>query len=235
MSSPILIACSHGTADPTARATVARLIDAVREDLGVEVRSAVVDVESPPLPEVLAGIPVGDGVSAVVVPLLVAGGYHVHHDVARAVALRSDVIAAPALGPDPRLVDIVLARLRGAGVAPNAAVVLVPAGSSDPRARADSAAAVTDLARRWDGPVSIGFAAAGSPRVEQAVSDARAEHGGTVAIASFLLAPGTFQRRLESAGADVVTDSLAPAVGTDAQLVAIVADRYRDTLRNSGN
>jgi len=44
-----------------------------------------------------------------------------------------------------------------------------------------------------------------------------------VALASYLLAPGFFQRRLEDAGAAVVTGPLAP----DERIVDIVVDRYR--------
>ncbi|HNV41305.1 MAG TPA: uroporphyrinogen-III C-methyltransferase, partial [Ornithinibacter sp.] len=52
---------------------------------------------------------------------------------------------------------------------------------------------------------------------------ARESSGGRVALASYLLAPGFFQRRLEDAGAAVVTGPLAP----DERIVDIVVDRYR--------
>jgi sirohydrochlorin ferrochelatase len=147
-------------------------------------------------------------------------------DIAQAVALRPDVRATPALGPDHRLVEIVLDRLRTAGAAPGMPVVLAPAGSSDSRAQADSAAVAESLARRWGGPVTLGFAAGPVPTVVDAVRSARESTGGPVALASYLLAPGFFQRRLESAGAEVVTGPLAP----DDRLVEVVLDRYRAAL-----
>ena len=58
-----------------------------------------------------------------------------------------------------------------------------------------------------------------------AVTEAR-KYGedGVVAVASFLLAPGFFQKRLGESGADYVTGPLAP----HPRLVEIVLDRYRD-------
>lgn len=220
---PILVACSHGTAEQTASNAIRELADGVRGLLEVEVREAFVDVQEPRVAEVVAGIPAGSGVSAVVVPLLLSGGYHVHVDIARAVRGRADVVAAPALGPDPRLVAILLDRLAAADVNPGAAVVLGAAGSSDERSRGDTLIIAELLGAARPGPVTLGFAAGVRPTVEEAVAAARAAGSHTVAVASYLLAPGTFQARLARAGADAVTNALAP----DSRLVDIVADRYR--------
>ena len=66
------------------------------------------------------------------------------------------------------------------------------------------------------------------PTVADAVAAARARtDGAPVAVASYLLAPGSFQRRVEAAGSDVVTGPLAP----DPRIVEIVVARYRDALR----
>lgn len=193
----------------------------------VPVLDAYVDVHGPEVRAVVSGLPVGDPVAGVVVPLLIAGGYHVHVDIAEAVAGRPDVLATPALGPDDRLVHLLLDRLRAAGAGSGDAVVLAPAGSSDPRAQADSADMALRLGRVWGGPVSIGYAAGPEPTVADAVAAARHSAGGPgVAVASYLLAPGFFQRRIEVAGADVVTAPLAP----DPRLVDIVVDRYREAL-----
>ena len=220
-----LVLCAHGTRDPLGRETVRAVVAAVAARLPeVAVLEAYVDVHGPEVAEVVAGLPRGERVAGVVVPLLVAAGYHVHVDIAQAVAGRPDVLATPALGPDDRLVEIVLDRLRAGGVDPGSAVVLAPAGSSDARAQADSAAVAERLAARWGGPVTLGYAGGPAPSVADAVRAARAASGGgTVAVASYLLAPGFFQRRLEDAGADVVTGPLAP----DERVVDVVVDRYR--------
>lgn len=225
--SAALVVCAHGTRDPLGRETISAVVATVAARLpGVAVLEAYVDVHGPEVAEVVAGLPVGDPVAGVVVPLLLAGGYHVHVDIADAVAGRPDVLAAPALGPDDRLVEVVLDRLRTAGAAPGMPVVLASAGSSDVRAQADSSAVAESLSLAWGGPVTLGFAAGPVPTVADAVRAAREATGGPVALASYLLAPGFFQRRLEGAGADVVTGPLAP----DTRIVDVVIDRYRTAL-----
>ena len=226
---PVLIGCAHGTKSAQGRQTIREVLDAVRVALpDVEVREAYVDVHGPFLSDVLAEIPVAEaGLSAVVVPLLLAGGYHVYHDIAQAVAGRGDVASASALGPDERLTAIVLDRLREAHVERDATLVLAVAGSSDPRSQADSEAAAEMLRGTWKGPVRLAFAAGHEPSVAEAVRSAR-DFGedGIVAVASFLLAPGVFQSRLEEAGADTVTPALAP----HPEIVSIVIDRYSSLI-----
>ncbi|MFP5360668.1 MAG: sirohydrochlorin chelatase [Actinomycetes bacterium] len=222
----ILIGCAHGTRDADGQATIRRLVEDVRAALPAhDVREAYVDVHGPNVSDVVAELEETDGTTAVVVPLLLAGGYHVYHDIAEAIEDRTDIVSATALGPDPRLIDIVMERVHEAGVPHTATLVLAAAGSSDPRSQADTAAAAEMLRARWDGPVRIGYAAGIHPTVADAVTEAR-KYGedGVVAVASFLLAPGFFQKRLGESGADYVTGPLAP----HPRLVEIVLDRYRD-------
>jgi sirohydrochlorin ferrochelatase len=223
-----VVLCAHGTRDPLGRATVRAVVDSVAARLpAVEVLEAYVDVHGPSVADVVSALPVAGPVTAVVVPLLLASGYHVHVDIAEAVAGRPDVLTTPALGPDDRLVDVVLDRLRTAGTATGTPVVLAPAGSSDPRAQADSAEVARRLEDLWGAPVSLGYAAGPAPTVADAVRSVRAAgSGGPVAVASYLLAPGSFQRRLEASGADVVTGPLAP----DPRIVDVVVDRYHGAL-----
>ncbi|WP_061962410.1 sirohydrochlorin chelatase [Demequina flava] len=227
MTSPILIGCAHGTRGEEGQATIRALLDDVRASTGLDVREAYVDVQDPRIDEVVKAIPEGQGISAVVVPLLLAGGYHVYVDIAQAVEHRADVVAAPALGPDSRLIDIVVQRLDEQGVERDATVVLAAAGSSDPRSQADTDAAAEMLRERWDGPVRVGFAAGTKPSVADAVEQARTNgEEGVVAVASYLLAPGFFQSKLEQAGADFVTPPLAPHPA----LLEIVADHFNDLI-----
>ncbi|HYN67006.1 MAG TPA: CbiX/SirB N-terminal domain-containing protein [Ornithinibacter sp.] len=227
---PTLVVCAHGTRDPLGRATVREVVHEVAERLpGVAVLEAYVDVHGPGIAEVVAGIRRAGlyHVSGVVVPLLLASGYHVHVDIARAVAERPDVRTTGALGPDDLLVDVLLERLESAGAMHGGPVVLAPAGSSDDRAQADSAEMAGRLAERWGATVRLGYAAGPAPTVADAVSAARAASGGApVAVASYLLAPGFFQQRLEDSGADVVTGPLAP----DPRIIEIVLARYRAAL-----
>jgi len=168
---------------------------------------------------------------AVVVPLLLSGGFHVGVDVAESVVDRGPgagrAAAAPALGPDPRLVDLLADRLAEAGVRSDDAVVVAAAGSSRPGAARDVEELAAGLRERRPGSVSVGYGAMARPSVPDAVAAARADlaPGGRVVVAAYLLAPGFFYDRVLEAGADVVTAPLAP----DARLTAIVLDRYADT------
>lgn len=221
---PVLVACAHGTRSAGGRATIDALVDEVASKLPSAVQRAYVDVQDPQIPEVVRDLPRRDGLAGVVVPVLLSSGYHVFHDIADAVATRADTVAAPPLGPDDRLVDIVLDRLREERVPDDATVVLAPAGSSDPRGIADAEATADRLRLRWGGPVRIGYAAGPEPSVKESVAAAR-EYGETVvAVASYLLAPGHFQDTLATAGADYVTGPLAP----DPRLVSLIVERYTE-------
>lgn len=229
----VLVGCSHGTRDPAGRATVHALLAAVAEAApALDVREAFVDVQTPEVATVVGDALATSGptVPVVVVPLLLSGGFHVHVDIAAAVRGTRALAAAP-LGPDPRLVDLLVQRLAEAGTDRHDAVVLAAAGSSDPR----SAAAVEEVARslqeRRSGPVTVGYGAGCAPTVPDAVAAARAEaarvgSGSRAVIASYLLAPGHFHDRLLTAGADVVTAPL----GADARLAAIVLDRHAEAV-----
>jgi sirohydrochlorin ferrochelatase len=215
---------SHGTSSPLGRTAVAALVDAVTARVpGRRVVSGFVDVQQPDLASTLAR-----SGGSVVVPLLLSGGYHVHVDMRQAV--REDAAPsalAAALGPDDRLVAVLLRRLREAGVGGDDVVVLAAAGSTDARAVADC----RDMASRLGGAlgqrVTCGFISAASPRLSDVVRRAREWHPrARVTVASYLLAPGYFAELAGGCGADVVA---APLLRSDApvpeELVDIVLDR----------
>jgi len=161
--------------------------------------------------------------------MFLAAGYHVRVDVPeqiRAVG-RSDVHLAETFGPDPALVAAAVDRVAAAGYRPGDTVVLAVAGSSDPLAAADSAAAARRLGRALGGPVALATIAAGGPRVPDVVARLRKRGAGRVTVASWLLAPGLFQRRLDVCGASVV----AAPIGTHPAVAGLVVDRYRGVLR----
>ena len=142
MSAPVLhvIACAHGTHDAAGR----DVIDGLRADLaallaaegpGAQVHEAYVDVHSPSLDEAVAALPPGE--PAVIVPLLLSLGHHVHHDIHHAAAARPDTIAAAPLagaGDDvePRLVTVLAERVAQAvpaGEAATSDIILAAAGT----------------------------------------------------------------------------------------------------------
>lgn len=222
---PVLIACAHGTRNPTGRRLIAELALAARAlRPGLTTTAAFVDVQPPTVVDVVAELSAA-GRPAVVVPLLLSGGYHVHVDIAGAVAGSPGTVAARALGPDPRLVQVLRDRLVEAGADPAdplTAVVLAAAGSSDPRSVADVENTADLLRRQWAGEVSTGYGSAARPTVRAAVATARRGGAQRVVVASYLLAPGHFHDKLAGAGADLVTAPLLP----DDRIAAVLLDRY---------
>lgn len=225
---PVLVACAHGTDDQQGRRAVADLVDLVdRARPHLHVEPAFVDVQQPTLDEVLARVG-GAGAATVVVPLLLSAGYHVHVDIADSVRTApGPAVAAGALGPDRALVEVLLDRLVRAGATPQDAVVLAAAGSSDARAVRDVVDLSASLAQAWGSQVATGFLSAATPTVQEAVEVARSSGAERVVVASYLLAPGFFRRRLGSAGAELVSEPLLSAhEPADPRLVDLVLRRY---------
>jgi sirohydrochlorin ferrochelatase len=222
---PVLVACAHGTRSPRGRRLVAELALAARDlRSGLTTAAAFVDVQPPTVTDVVAGLS-AEGRPAVVVPLLLSGGYHVHVDIARAVEGSGTAVAARPLGPDERLVEVLHDRLLAADADPRdprTAVVLAAAGSSDPRSVADVQDTADRLQRRWAGPVTTGYGSAAQPSVADAVAAARRSGAERVVLAAYLLAPGHFHDKLDAAGADAVTAPLLP----DDRIAAVLLDRY---------
>jgi sirohydrochlorin ferrochelatase len=76
--------------------------------------------------------------------------------------------------------------------------------------------------------VSVGFVSAASPRLADAVNDARrGAAGGRVVLATYLLAPGYFAELASGAGADLVA---APLLRADdavpGELIDVILDRF---------
>lgn len=233
-----LVVVAHGTRDPDGPRVLEDLVARVRSRLpGVDVHLAYVDVIGPTLRDVLAelvrDVPAeADRVDAVVVPLFLASGYHVRVDIPQAVT-STGVRAAvtPALGPDVEVVAAVADRLAEAGHREGDAVVLAAAGSSDPDALAEVEAAARMLGTSLGASVTVGYAATATPSVHDAVATARTDAPtGRVAVASYLLAPGLFQRRLDEAGGDVV----AGPIGAHPRVVDLIVRRYTDGYADAG-
>ncbi|WP_136707677.1 CbiX/SirB N-terminal domain-containing protein [Agromyces sp. H66] len=234
---PALVGISHGTSSAAGRAAVRGLHDAVAAAVGTRhpdappsVRLGHVDVEQPDVPATLASLEPGE--PAVVVPLLLSAGYHVHVDLAEAVdASASDrpVTLAGALGPDDRLARVLVRRLAEAGLRDTDRIVLAVAGSSDRRAVDDCHDMAGRLAAASGREVSIGFLSAAEPRLPDAIAAARtgAGPGPRVVVANYLLAPGYFDDLAQAAGADVTARPLLVAEEPPPrELVDLVLDRY---------
>jgi sirohydrochlorin ferrochelatase len=219
MSVPMLLAVAHGSRHPAARDTasaVARQVSRLAPVLDVQV--AYVQHAEPSL---AAGLDTA-GTNVVIVPLLLSSGYHLATDIASAAHAAGARVAAP-LGPDQLLGTALAGRLTEAGVPAGTPVVLAAAGSSDPLAAADVRRQAELLEELLGAPVVAAFATAAQPTVDEAIAELHARTGGPVAVATYLLAPGTFHDRLRQTAADWVT---APLGGHPA-VAALVIDRYR--------
>jgi sirohydrochlorin ferrochelatase len=209
-AAPVLVACGHGTRGPHGRRAMAVLrLEVARRRPGLQVLAASVDVQKPALPDVVTRLSEA-GRRIVVVPLLLAAGYHVRVDVATAVASAGGLaVGARALAPDEALLDVLEARLAECGLEHDDALVLGAAGSTDPKAVADVEGVAAALAARRDQRVTTGYLAAAAPSVDDAVARARAS-GRRVTLATFLLSPGIFADRMRCSGADRVSAPMAP-------------------------
>lgn len=250
---PALLGISHGTSSAAGQAAVAALMRAVG-DAAPQLHTAAgfVDVQTPDVPQTVAALPAGQ--AAVIVPLLLSAGFHVHVDLARAVraeqlrsvaggvatglgsggadaagaAPRHPLALAGALGPDPLLAEVLALRLAQAGLRRDDVLILAAAGSSDARAVTDCLRTGVLLSERLSRPVITGFLSAAEPRLADAVATARRTHPNRrIVVSSYLLAPGYFQSLAETAGADVTTDPLlVETEPTPPELVRIVLERY---------
>jgi sirohydrochlorin ferrochelatase len=225
---PALVAASHGTSSAEGRAAVAALVDAVRAAApGIVVEDAFVDVQTPDVASVLDAL--GTAHESVVVPLLLSAGYHVNVDLAREVHGREGAPSlGAALGPDDRLVEVLIERLAESGLREDDRVVLAAAGSSDARAVDDCRVVGRRLAERLGRPVAVGFLSAARPGLGEAIARTRATHPvSRVVVSSYLLAPGYFLDLAAVSGAAVTSAPLLrPDAPPPAPLVELVLDRY---------
>ncbi|MDP7722838.1 sirohydrochlorin chelatase [Mycobacterium sp. TY814] len=224
-----LILTAHGTRRQAGVAMIGDLAARVGEILDRSIMVAFVDVVGPTPSEVLSNLPGGP---AIVLPAFLSRGYHVRADLPAHIEASGhpDVLVTPALGPSRDITRLIYQNLVESGWAHSDSVILAAAGTSDRRARADLDQAAALLSTMTGSPVALGFAATGSPHIRDAVTDARRRGARRVVVASYLLADGLFQERLDDCGADLVTRPL----GTHPELAGLVAGRFRHAAVRSG-
>ncbi|TDC63285.1 hypothetical protein E1200_22860 [Actinomadura sp. GC306] len=228
---PPLLAVAHGTRDPAGPAAIRDLLALVRAlRPGLRVAESYGELSAPSLEDAAARLGAGPrhGAPVVVVPLLLARGYHALIDVPeRAGRLLPGSVTARPLGPDALLAGALADLLaeppaRMLPLRPADTVVLGAAGSADPVGIADVRAAARLLARRLRRRVPHGFVAAGGPPLDEVVAGLRRAGAPRVAVASYLLAPGRFHDRIAACGADAVT----PPIGAHPAAARLVLRRY---------
>jgi len=244
-----LIAASHGTDNIGGAKSISDLVQMVAKALPeVQVIEAFVDVQQPDVPAVLAAT---EG-ETIVVPLLLATGYHVRQDIADAAfAGGARVQISPALGPDERLVKLLIQRLDEAGATAETAaddlIILVVAGSSDARAQAESELVqlMFDEAlttRNGKATKSIlTFLSAAEPKLKDVIPKLKFQNPRKrVVVATYLLADGFFAGLTKKVGAHLFTEPLllspaaveagAGSAEPPQQLVEIIVERFRAAI-----
>ena len=226
MTRPLVVA-AHGTASAAGREAVEACALSAARQLGVHHIVGYVDVCSPPLVDVLTP-------GAVVVPLFLASGYHVRHDVPAAAATQPDVIVTPALGADPAVVEALADRVLEA-VGPSAldGVALASAGSSQAAARAEVDEVAALLAERLAVPVSVAYLSGPGPHLAEVCAAHRAAGRDRIAVASHLLGPGVFLDRARSLGREAVAIAVGAELATHPAISGLVAARYRAATESS--
>ncbi|MGI5227840.1 sirohydrochlorin chelatase [Actinoallomurus sp. CA-142502] len=222
-AAPVLLAVGHGTRDPAGVATIRALLDRVRARRPwLHVAECFAEICAPSLEDAVAGL-TGP---AVAVPLMLGRGYHSLVDVPGR-AGPGAVVTRP-LGPHALLARALVDRLRA--TPPADAVVLGAAGTSDPSGMADVRAAARMLGRYLGRPVAHGFAASAEPSLPEVVGTLRRRGARRVVVASYLLAPGFFHRRILDCGANAVS----PPIGVHDALAALILRRYDEAAAAYG-
>lgn len=216
---PVLLLCAHGSTARSAQVATEEIAAAVSTALpDTDVVLTWVDVQEP---NVEARCAEYADRPVVIVPLLLSAGFHVHQDLAQAVAERPHHVVTRALGPDRGLSELMARRIEQAEATaseletasrdadreqPRPALVLIAAGSSDERAVRDVHRQAEDLAELTARDVRVGFVSAVEPTAHQAVADAWHDGAHHVTAVSFHVAPGVFHR-------DAAEAAQAPAHG----------------------
>ncbi|MFJ8104784.1 sirohydrochlorin chelatase [Streptomyces sp. NPDC096132] len=238
---PALVVVAHGSRDPRALSTVRTLLDRVRDRRpGLPVHLGHIELNEPLLTDTLADLDARGTTDAVLVPLLLARGYHVKRDIPEMAAdarVRTRV-AAP-LGPHPLLVDTLYTRLVEAGWRTDmtdeerrtSAVVLAAAGSRDPDSAADTRRTANLLAARLGVPVVPAYASTATPTVPTAIQALAARGRDRVAVASYFAAPGRFATECAQAAPWITSAPL----GTHPAMADLLLHRYDQALETSDN
>ena len=232
MPQPVLVAVAHGSADPRACDTIGKLMAMVAERApGLDVRTAYLNHALPSLPQVMTAIDPGRPVA--VVPLLLTAAYHSKAGIPRILARfpRPHVRYGAPLGPHPLLLPALELRLAqadpGAFEDPaRTGVVLTAAGSSDP----DANAALAHLAARWQAHAGWfatrpAYASAASPDPAAAVTSLLRDGAPRVAVATYLLAPGSFADRIRDSSLAAGAAAVSPPLGASSEVAEVILDR----------
>ena len=239
-----LIAVAHGSRDPRSACVIGGIVDALAAaHPELEVHVAFLDLSVPSLRDAVDAVAQAGYARAVVVPLLLGSAYHSRVDLPALLAEASarhpglELVQAPVLGDDERLVTALRDRIVAAGADiddPTVGVALSAVGSSSGSANAvtRSLAARVSAGTAWSG-AEVCFAAA-EPAVADVIERLRADGARRITVGSWFLAPGLLTERIRRSAATAAPDVLvADPLGAHALLPQVIVDRYRYALHSA--
>jgi sirohydrochlorin ferrochelatase len=236
-----LVGLAHGSRHPAGAIAIEDLLAEVARLGAIETHPAYLDLAAPDLAAAANALATAGHSRAVVVPLLFTAAYHATIDTPEAVRRAAatsgiELELTDILGTGDDIVDLLRASLADAGVGPEASVLVVAVGSSNPAANQ----AVADLAERLAAdratPGGSGGVNPGSDtapgRAAFATCDPRpeavvAELAAPVAIVPLFLADGLLLSPVRALAAEhgwVMTEPLGR------RAAGVVLDRYRSAL-----
>lgn len=236
MSLPPLVLAAHGSPHPDHAPAILELRDQIGRQGDVQV--GWLDYGQPDLSGAVAlARESGNGRQGpaelrlrrrgvvVVVPLLLAAGFHARVDIPRMLSGVRRVIVAPTLGPDPRLAAAVMRRLADVGTPKDDPIVLAAAGSSDEYAVAQVESVAAALRELRPGAVRTGYLAGDGPGLVEAVRT-MTEGNDPVTVATYLLSPGTLADRVAEVGRAAGASKITAPLGAAPEVVALIRDRW---------
>ncbi len=217
-----LVTVADGSPDPDLDVARAVTAQAGRRLGGLAATATYLDPGRP----LFSGVMARNEYPAVVVPLLLSAARHLRHDLAWAAARSvAPVQLAGPLGPHPLLAEVMCRNLMAAGARRGDPVVMIAAGSSDPRPTQDLAVAGAMLGKRWGAPVRLATVGGPGRRPVDALTAARAD--GRVVIAPYVLTPGHLEQRIRTIAAGLGVCVVGDVIGTHSLVVDLVVRRYR--------
>lgn len=233
--SPTLLLVAHGSRDPRFGDTARRVRRAVAQRLsGVEVALSFLDLDEPSVADAVDGMTD----ECVVVPLLLAPGYHSEIDLPAIVDAhaRHRVRCSDVVGRS-NLTGALADRLREAGVAEPDGIIVTAVGSTNPTADVVVRRRAIELSTMLHRPVEVVYATrlgAGNIALRDAIRRLRSAGAERMAVSPYFLSAGLLTDRVEDALDTLSPSSLvAGPIGTHVALIDAVVDAYlRQTIES---
>ena len=245
---PALLLAAHGTRDEAGVAAFTALAGRVGELAGrdgTRVAGGFIELSPPPLRDAVAALASAGAAPAniVAVPLMLSAAGHAKGDIPAALARESTrhpglrwTYARP-LGPHPRLIDLLAARVAAESGDGAPAILLVGRGSTDPDANADVVKTTRLLWEGRDYPLAeTAFVSLARPGVIEGLERCRLLGARQIVVARYFLFPGVLPDRVaeqagEYAAAHPELDiRCAGVLGDCDEIAMLVYERYHEAL-----